>query len=466
MNDFNESNFVNGSVQGVAPNGNGQSGDKVRSVSWSEGDKVHVETTVIHKNVPSVGTILITAITFLVIGALVASGILLARFIEIDTISAALVGSLESDDPSNTTNPPLITNPSLATNPPAGDATGGGSHSPSIVFGDANPIPNIYSSSVEGVVIINSYSGNRNSNYNLIGTGTGFFISTDGYVLTNAHVVEDAVSVWITFYDGSNTKASIVGYDVSTDVAVLRVEASKVTKALTIGNSDSVQTGDFVLAIGHPTGEELSFTGTFGMVGAVNRSVLIDGMRNTYIQIDAAINPGNSGGPLFDMNGNVIGINSAKTVIASYNEDGEPISAEGLGFALPINNAMDIASKLIEDGSIPRPGIGVSVITINEQRAESFNIPCGALVYSVIKDGPAHKAGLYADDIIVKAGDTEITDKELFVEIIQGLNVGDSIELQYWRDGEMHTCTLVVGNLNEIGSEVLDDAYGGSNFGF
>lgn len=444
---------------GLVPESGKRSG-KTQSAAWSEGDRLHVETTIIHKSIPSVGTILITAITFLIIGALIASGILLARFIEIDTISAALVGSLGSDDPADSTNPPLTTNP------PMGDVNGGGSHSPSIVFGGANPIPDIYSSTVEGVVIINSYSRQVNLSVNLIGTGTGFFISTEGYILTNAHVIEDAQSVWVTFYDGTNTRASIVGFDVKTDVAVLKVDASKVTKALTLGNSDSVRTGDFVLAIGHPTGEELSFTGTFGMVGALNRSVLIDGMRNDYIQIDAAINPGNSGGPLFDMNGNVIGINSAKTVIASYNEDGEPINAEGLGFALPINNAMDVAAKLIEDGSIPRPGIGVSVITISEQRAESFNIPCGALVYSVVKDGPAHKAGLYADDIIVKAGDTEITDKEMFVEVIQVLNVGDSIELQYWRDGEMYTCTLVVGNLNEIGSEVLDDAYGGSRFGF
>lgn len=417
-----------------------------------------ISVTVVHKHVPSIGVILVTAITFLCLGAIIASGILLARYMEIDTLRDAMNNV---DTNPNATNPPLVTAPPNSNSDQSSQGQGGQGS-----FEEGIPLNRIYTESVDGVVLIKSYGSNRKTDFNLIGIGTGFFISADGYILTNAHVVADAVSVSVTLYDGSIVDARVVGSDISTDIAVLRVSAKSVPKALVLGNSNTVVTGDFVLAIGHPTGEELKFTATFGTVGAVNRDVIIDGIRNTYIQIDAAINPGNSGGPLFDMNGHVIGINSAKTVVASYDEDGTAISAEGLGFALPINRAMEVAGQIIEQGSIERPGIGVSVITIEEERAEMYDIPQGVLVYSVVKDGPAHKAGLYADDIIITADGIDIMTKEQFIEIVQQKKVGDSVELEFWRDGQILTCTLVVGNLNEIGSEVLDNVYGGEDYGF
>lgn len=198
----------------------------------------------------------------------------------------------------------------------------------------------------------------------------------------------------------------------------------------------------------------------------MDRAIVIDGVRNRFIQIDAAINPGNSGGPLFSLDGNVIGVNSAKTVTASVDEYGQPISAEGLGFSLPINEAMRTAKQLIENGSVQRPGIGVSVVAVDEARAEKYNIPQGLLVYTVTKDGPGHKAGLYADDIITEYDGTAATDNDSFVDYLRRKAVGDTVKIRYWRDGEYYECIITVGDLNSIGSEILDDAYGGSKFGF
>ena len=165
------------------------------------------------------------------------------------------------------------------------------------------------------------------------------------------------------------------------------------------------------------------------------------------------------------MDGNVIGVNSAKTVTASVDEYGQPISAEGLGFSLPINEAMRTAKQLIENGSVQRPGIGVSVVAVDEARAEKYNIPQGLLVYTVTKDGPGHKAGLYADDIITEYDGTA-TDNDSFVDYLRRKAVGDTVKIRYWRDGEYYECIITVGDLNSIGSEILDDAYGGSKFGF
>ena len=387
MSEFNESNTRNeipDGENGISPAELKQSPkDKVKSVSWQDKEGVHNQTTIIHKNVPSVWTILITAITFLVIGALVATSILAERFFDFAGLNPNPDHSADAGDP-DATNPPLTTAPPVqvpdGNGNGSGNGNGNGNGNPGIISGGENPIPALYNDVVDGVVIVRAYSSNRKSKYDVIGVGSGFFISQDGYILTNAHVVKDAVSVWTVLHNGTEAKASIIGTDLKSDVAVLKIESKTPVKALRIGDSGSVVIGDFVFAIGHPTGEELSFTQTFGTVGAVGRSVLIDGISNTYIQVDAAINPGNSGGPLFNMKGEVVGINSAKTVVASYDENGKTISAEGLGFALPINDAMKVAEQIISEGGVSRPGIGVSVITIDEEMAAKFNVPQGVLV--------------------------------------------------------------------------------------
>ncbi len=318
-----------------------------------------------------------------------------------------------------------------------------------------NPIPEIVEQVSGGVVgILNyAYSEEFARDYTS-SSGSGFVISTEGYIVTNAHVVEGAKKVGVLFADGDEAQAEVIGLDKSTDIAVLKVEKADLM-ALTIGNSDSVRVGEFTIAIGDPTGRELAGTTTFGIISATKRNVNIDGRTNDYIQTDAAVNPGNSGGPLINMEGMVIGVTSAKTVTASYDEEGNPIYAEGLGFALPINEAMKIAAELITDGAIKRPGIGISVITIDELASLQYGIPEGVLVYSVTKDGPGHKGGLVIGDVVTKCNGEATPDKESFISLIKGLSVGDSIELSIVRGEETLELTLVIGDLNEIGNELV-----------
>lgn len=410
---------------------------------------MHSETVIVHKQTSTVGVILLTAVVFLLIGALIAGGVATANFVSADVFAGK---------PSNATPMPLNTpNPNY-------NQGNQGNPGGSINF-NSSPMTDIYNRSVNGVVLIKSYDKKNAANMDLAGMGTGFFLTANGYILTNAHVVGDAKAVKVELYDGTILDATIVGRDNRTDIAVLRVEGEGYN-ALPIGNSDESEIGEFVMTIGHPTGEQLGFTATFGIIGSVNRRVNIDGITNEYIQIDAAINPGNSGGPLFDMSGNVIGINSAKTVAAGYDESGEVISADGLGFAFPINKAIRVAEEIIRNnGSVARAGIGMSVIAIEAERAEYYNIPQGMLVYTIIKDGPAHKAGLYADDIITKIAGKPILTTDEFSDTVLSYNVGDPIEVEFWRDGELKTCTIIAGNFNELGEEILDNAYGGEKYG-
>lgn len=436
-------------------------GDMERSIIWKDEQGTHTETTVIHKNVPTFSVIIVTAIIFLLIGAFIAGLILFARFgkLMLQTIQTEKMLSAQQT-PLPTLEPPTQQpqDHGGATPTPVRP----GSTDPSAEFG--NNIPDLYSKNVTGVVIVQSYNGSIRPS-NLVGTGTGFCISSNGYILTNAHVVSDADHFMLTTYDNRQTEATLIGSDVRTDVAVLKIEDTSMLTVLTIGDSSKVRTGDFVFAIGHPTGDELSFTATFGMVGAVNRSVVIDGVRNSYIQIDAAINPGNSGGPLFDMNGNVIGINSAKTVVASYDDNGEPISAEGLGFSIPINSAMEIARTLIDEGGIVRPGIGISTVFINEDYAAQYEIPSGALVYTIIQDGPGHLAGLKIDDIITEIDGIRVTSNDVLGDHIRTKSVGDIVVMTVFRDGSTIQVSITIGDLNEIGSTILNGEHGGEKYG-
>ena len=216
-----------------------------------------------------------------------------------------------------------------------------------------------------------------------------------------------------------------------------------------------MRVGEFAIAIGDPTGRELAGTTTFGIIGATAREVNIDGRTNTYLQTDAAVNPGNSGGPLLNMAGEVIGITSAKTVTASYDEFGNAISAEGLGFAIPINDAMKIVSQLITHGYVLRPGIGVSIVTWDALSAQKYETVEGMLVYTVTKDGPADEAGLRPNDIIVEVDGTPVPTQDEFVAHVKAKTVGDTLELKVWRAGEYFDTTLTIGDLNTMGSEYV-----------
>lgn len=328
---------------------------------------------------------------------------------------------------------------------------------------EANPIPDIVEQVSDGVVgIINYVYDSQYGEYVEQGSGSGFVISSDGYILTNQHVVDGADKVSVMFVNGEEYDAAVIGSDSTSDLAALKVELTGLA-AMKIGDSDGLRVGEFVITIGDPTGRELAGTTTFGIISATARSINIDGQTNSYIQTDAAVNPGNSGGPLINMNGEVIGVTSAKTVTASYDEYGNAISAEGLGFALPINEVMEVAEQLITEGGILRPGIGISVIEWNESYAREYNTVTGVLVYSVTLDGPGDKAGIEANDIIVEVNGEAVPSQTEFVEIVRSMKVGDTLELKIWRGGEYFTTDLQLADLNSLGTELKGDT---ANFSF
>jgi len=327
-----------------------------------------------------------------------------------------------------------------------------------------NPIPDIYDAVSPGVVGVLNYVQAQDSNgktfEELYGSGTGFVVSSEGYILTNAHVVEGASKVTVKVYgEDAEREATLIGSDTETDIAVLKVEGAQL-QPLKLGDSDQVRVGEYVLAIGNPLStDELANTITFGIISATKREITIDNYTNTYLQTDAAINFGNSGGPLINLNGEVIGINSAKTITAGYDEMGNAVSAEGIGFALPINQVKKIMEILITKGYIERPGIGVTVSTVDATTAEELQVPVGALVESVVKDRPADLAGLLAGDIITEANGETITTHQQLVNIVLACMIGDELKIKVYRDGKYLDITIVIGNKTDMN---FSDVVGGT----
>ena len=285
------------------------------------------------------------------------------------------------------------------------------------------------------------------------GSGSGFIITTDGYVLTNQHVIENAQKVTVNLRDGQEYEARVVGADRVSDVAVLKIEADGLT-ALPIGNSDQVRVGEFVFAIGDPVRSELSGSVTFGIVSAKSRAINIDGFTNTYIQTDAAINLGNSGGPLITMDGFVIGMNSAKTVTAGYDSTGNAIAAEGIGFAIPINHVWEIASQLIATGSVPKPGIGITIKQTLPEYRDITKDEGGEIrpyVDSITEGGPADLAGMKVGDVILALDGIEMNEtNDIVAYIREQSKVGQTIEFTIEREGEQKVLTVTVGDLNKM----------------
>ena len=275
------------------------------------------------------------------------------------------------------------------------------------------------------------------------GAGSGVIISSDGYILTCAHVVSGASQITVTIGDTDYT-ATVVGEDDTSDVAVLKIDATGLTPA-TVGDSDSLSVGDSVLAVGNPLGE-LGGTVTSGIVSALNRSVTIQGSSSTntmsLIQMDASVSPGNSGGGLFNMNGELIGLVNAK----SSSSD-----AEGLGFAIPINDAIQVAQDLLENGYVSgRPYMGITYIAVTDaQTAAQFNVNAyGVYVVDVVQGGPADKAGLKVGDRIVSIDGTEIAQKDDLGTLMQQHTAGDTLSITVARDGQMQTVSLTLGEKN------------------
>jgi len=267
--------------------------------------------------------------------------------------------------------------------------------------------------------------------------GSGFIISNDGYIFTNNHVVEQADKIIVKTTDGKEYEAKIIGTDPNTDIALIKIKAENSLPVAEIGDSDRVRVGEWVIAIGNPFG--LEATVTAGIVSAKGR-VIGAGPYDNFIQTDASINPGNSGGPLFNMEGRVIGINTA--IVAQ---------GQGIGFAIPVNMAKSILTDLKSKGKVTRGWLGISVQDVSEEMAKNFNHKTkgGALVSDVFKDDPADKAGLKVGDIITEMNGKTVKDTHDLLIMIAGMQVGQKVNIKAIRDGKEMTFQVKVGERKE-----------------
>ncbi|MCX6057297.1 MAG: trypsin-like peptidase domain-containing protein [Chloroflexi bacterium] len=273
-------------------------------------------------------------------------------------------------------------------------------------------------------------------------SGSGFFISDKGYILTNNHVVEGTKEVNIVLSDGSQQKATIVGADPYSDIAILKTEG-KVPAVVMLGNSDLLNSGESVIAIGSPLGD-FKNTVTVGVVSATGRSIdtgkgyQIEGL----IQTDAAINQGNSGGPLVNLAGEVIGVNNM-----IVRGSGSGAIAEGLGFAIPVNTAHAVATQIVDHGYFSRPFMGISYQAISPEIAASYNLPVqwGVYVTKVVTGSPAGKAGLQADDIITSIDGVKMNETHNYLNVLYTYKPGDQVTLGVMRSGKEITIQITLG---------------------
>ncbi|WP_321368219.1 DegQ family serine endoprotease [uncultured Desulfuromusa sp.] len=269
------------------------------------------------------------------------------------------------------------------------------------------------------------------------GQGSGFIISADGYIMTNNHVVSDADKVSVQLLDGREFEAKIIGTDPPSDVALIKIDAKEELPFLTLGNSDLMEVGDWVLAFGNPFG--LSHTLTAGIVSAKGRSGIGLNDFENFIQTDAAINPGNSGGPLVNLDGEVVGMNSA-----IFSRSGGYM---GIGFAIPINMAADIHQQLVEHGSVTRGRLGVLIQDLTKELAESFEIDQrdGILIAQVMENSAAAKAGLKQGDVILKLDGSKVDKVATFRNQIAMTRPGTEVEFQVLRDGKKKKIKATIG---------------------
>lgn len=267
------------------------------------------------------------------------------------------------------------------------------------------------------------------------GFGSGIIVSEDGYIVTNAHVVANANEIFVILYDGEEVRATLVGSDEHSDVAVIKIDRQNLPVAV-LGDSDYVRPGELAVAIGNPLGHELSGSVTAGIISAVNRTLLIDGRYLELLQTDAAINPGNSGGPLVNSRGEVIGMNTLKAA-----------RAEGMGFAIPTNVFLPLVEQIKETGEVERPWIGIMSHEISPEEAEENDLPRGILVRAVVQDSPASRAAIRPGDIIVGLAGQTIETFEHLREIVAEHKVGDQVEIEVWRDGERILKSIVFAQM-------------------
>ncbi len=268
--------------------------------------------------------------------------------------------------------------------------------------------------------------------------GSGFIIDPDGYVVTNNHVIQEADEITVITHDNRRLEAKLVGRDRKTDLAVLKVEAGGELPSVRFGDSDATRVGDWIIAIGNPFG--LGGTVTAGIISARGRDINA-GPYDDFLQTDASINRGNSGGPMFNMNGEVIGINTA-----IFSPTG---SSVGIGFAIPSATAEPVIDQLLESGEVRRGWLGVHIQTVTEELAETLGLdrPRGALVASVIEGGPAEQAGVKPGDVIVEFADREVEEMRRLPRIVAETPVGRDVAVVVWRDRGETRLSVAVGEL-------------------
>jgi serine protease Do len=269
--------------------------------------------------------------------------------------------------------------------------------------------------------------------------GSGFVIDPSGYIVTNHHVIDGAEEVTVRFSDDTVLTAEIVGSDADTDLALLKVETDEPLVAAQWGRSDQTRIGDWVMAIGNPFG--LGGTVTAGIVSARQRDINA-GRYDDFIQTDAAINRGNSGGPMFNLEGDVIGVNTA-----IFSPSGGSV---GIGFAIPSNLASNIIRQLREFGEVRRGWLGVRIQTVNEELAEGLRLeePRGALVASVTTDGPAEKAGIKQGDVILEFNGRPVAEMRKLPRMVAETTIGDEVPVVVWRKGQEETFMVMLGELD------------------
>jgi serine protease Do len=300
-------------------------------------------------------------------------------------------------------------------------------------FGDRNPFGEFFG----------PFGGNQPERKSQ-GVGTGCIISQDGYILTNNHVIEGADQIKVKMSDGKEFDGRIIGRDPKTDLALVKIDGASGLKPLKLGDSDALNVGNWVVAVGSPFG--LEQTVTAGIVSAKGR-VIGSGPYDNFIQTDASINPGNSGGPLVNMQAEVVGINTA--IIAS---------GQGIGFAIPINMAKEIAPQLQKTGHVTRGLLGVNIQDLTPELAKSFGLKDthGALVAKVAPDGPADKAGILQGDVVVKFNGREVMAAKDLSRIVAGTPVGETVALQVIREGKTVDLRAKVGEMEDANATATE----------
>ncbi len=315
-------------------------------------------------------------------------------------------------------------------------------------------VDEVYAANLASVVGVN---GDVKTNYwgqtvrNPV-AGSGFVITQDGYILTNYHVIDGVEDLKVSFADGSTYDAVVVGGEEANDIAVLKIDATGL-QPVVVGDSDSMKVGEQVVAIGNPLGE-LTFTLTAGYVSALDRNIAMsDGNIINVMQTDAAINSGNSGGPLFNTYGECIGITNAK-----YSNNGSSsASIEGIGFAIPIKDVIDMVTDIMEHGYVTgKPFLGVQIGTVSAS-AQQYGVPAGATLETVTPGYSADKAGLKEGDIITAVGEKTITSSTDLIAAMEDYKAGESITLTVYRSGETLTVTAKLGEKNSESVQAQED---------